>query len=107
MSAIPELNNLSRAFQLEDVVIKDMKQATHDAVLSKIFFQATCFSVGSALCSLELYGKIGNITLLFGATAMLSALASSYFSTKAQAGAKIADMLNHEVELLKKKAAGA
>ena len=101
MSIEPK-NYISRANYLENIVTEDLKKAGDYAAMANFFYDAATVSGAITLGSL-LYGD-KQITLLCGLTTTLTILANSYFANKGKSIATVADVLNGEVEALKKHA---
>jgi hypothetical protein len=97
-----QLETLSRAFLLEDIVIKNLKKLNHTVALTRLFHETAAFSGIATLASLVYEDR--NITLLFGLTTALACLANSYFCEKYRFEARVINILNNEVEELKKQA---
>lgn len=94
---------LSRAYELEDIVINDIKKAHRHLALAELFQTSVIVSGTLTFGSFLLKADKQIIQLGVLATAF-SILANSYFATKFRTGAHEAKVLNCEVEKLKKQA---
>lgn len=94
---------LSRAYELEDIVINDVKKVNQHAALAKLFDTAA-FVSGTLTFGSYFFRADKQIIHLGVLTTAFSILANSYFAAKVTLGAAAAKVLNDEVEKLKKQA---